>query len=52
VQRFAAVNILPLALILSAPLTGLVNGAEPRASAQWEESVRAARKEGAVSVYF
>jgi iron(III) transport system substrate-binding protein len=34
------------------PLDGNANAAEPKASPQWEETLRAARKEGAVSVYF
>ncbi|HLN88113.1 MAG TPA: extracellular solute-binding protein [Candidatus Limnocylindrales bacterium] len=48
------VKTLFLLLVLSAPLVGVVDGAEPKASAQaaWEDSLRATRKEGAVSVYF
>lgn len=48
------VKALSLILVVAAPLVGAVHGAEPKASAQvsWEETLRAARKEGAVSVYF
>jgi len=54
VRIFAVVRTLPIVFVLSAPLLGVVNGAEPKASAQvqWEETLRGARKEGAVSVYF
>jgi iron(III) transport system substrate-binding protein len=41
-------------IVLTSSFVAIVDGAETRASAQpvWEETLRTARKEGAVSVYF
>ena len=48
------VTIWSVVFILSLSITDAANGAEPKVStqSQWEETVRAARKEGAISVYF
>jgi len=54
VNLFTVVNTLALIFALFAPFMGTVDGAEPKGSVQdrWEETLRAARKEGEVSVYF